>query len=951
MGNRAQTRYSYTYLQAHYKDLSGNVVAGPAIPMVTGISSCRTSNTCINTSDELRTTLGYDPNNLLPTTLTVSGGDGALSSTVTKTYDAIGNAITIDGPLSGTADTMRIRYNADREVIGTVGPDPDGNGPRLPLATRLTYDANGWLTTQEVGTVTSQSDAAWANFAPLESTVTTYDTFGRQIQSTRVAAGTTTTVQQFSYDPLGRPDCDAARMNPSIFNSLPASACALGTQGTAGPDRISRTHYDVVGRISSVTVGLGTADQIEDATKTYTPNGLLATLRDANSNQTTYEYDGFDRQAKIRYPSPASPGTSSTSDYEQFSYLATSTVVRGRDGQTTTYYFDGMGRMNYKGVPGTGQDVSYGYDLQGRLTGATFQTSGYPTVSNMYDELGRLSFQTTLGRSVSYQYDAAGNRTQVTYPDGFYVSYGYNAASQLTGVSDSTGVTIASYTYDDLGRRTGITRTSGASTGYAYTAGRLSSLTQDLSGTAYDSSISYTYTPSSQIMTRTQTADATYAWIPLAAGTSNSTFNGLNQATLVDSTSVTHDQLGNLTTGLIASGIDWTYGFDGESRLRSATAGSHTVSLYYDPVGTLSRITSDSDSENTDFLYDGPHLIAEYDDTTGVVKKRYVNGIGADEPLAYYQGASYSDANRRYYHADERGSITALSDASGAGQAVFKYSPYGQSSGLGDSRFGYTGQAWIPTLSLYYYKARFYSPLSGQFIQPDPIRYADDLNLYAYTGSDPINGSDPTGLANCPTTTSGQDAACVETPQSAALPDEPPPSSDATQKLEQVVVTAERAGKDSNGQRIIFTDGNEHGYVVNDTVIVQAPLKSLGSINCGNGLSVEKFKLDVVPGTTIGHTHPNSYQFPGSVPGPGDNQAAQSSSAKTAFTLTSKNVFTIESMPNGTYRVTVHSSSGNLNDTFSDEQRKELIKNMQNWENPAASGPGLTDKQRYCGKK
>jgi uncharacterized protein RhaS with RHS repeats len=40
-----------------------------------------------------------------------------------------------------------------------------------------------------------------------------------------------------------------------------------------------------------------------------------------------------------------------------------------------------------------------------------------------------------------------------------------------------------------------------------------------------------------------------------------------------------------------------------------------------------------------------------------------------------------------------------------------------------------------------------YSPTLGRFLQTDPVGYADDLNWYAYVGNDPINLSDPTGLA------------------------------------------------------------------------------------------------------------------------------------------------------------------------------------------------------------
>lgn len=49
-------------------------------------------------------------------------------------------------------------------------------------------------------------------------------------------------------------------------------------------------------------------------------------------------------------------------------------------------------------------------------------------------------------------------------------------------------------------------------------------------------------------------------------------------------------------------------------------------------------------------------------------------------------------------------------------------------------------------LGLYYYKARMYSPTLGRFLQTDPVGYADDLNLYAYVKSNPINLTDPSGL-------------------------------------------------------------------------------------------------------------------------------------------------------------------------------------------------------------
>lgn len=644
-----------------------------------------------------------------------TGVTRADSTTTSAVFNARGDMTSLT---NGRGKTIGFTYD-NRRLLKTR-TDP------LNKVSSWTYDSNGrpaTATDRNSKTTTTVFD----NFGKLQS-VAAPDTgtvnFGydlRDLQTT-VSDGlahTTTT----GYDAASRPQTVTDPLS-IVVSTVVLDGAARVTQRKNGLNKTTQIFYDSAGRISYMLDPLN-----RRVDSTYDDAGRQLTLKNRNNQTFAYGIGSDGLPTTFTYPSGRQ---SSIVDRDLAGRPHT---LQKPGGQQTVLTYDGMGRVKTQ-ADGVGT-ITWTYDVEGNPTNVA---EGTANIGRTFDDLGRvLTCTDTAGNTVSYTYDNEGNLATLTYPGNKTVSYTYDGSNRLKTVTDWAG-RLTTYTWDLGGRLTQVDRPNGTRQRLQYdNANRLTDTIEEKGATSiwqaaygYDNAYRLTnYTPTP--ITKT-----------LPPPPATMTYDTDNRLQTYNSQTVANDTNGNLlsapVSGTLLGALTWdarnrltsagefAYAYDAENRRISSTENNQLI-IYTWSRGGLDRllVKTNPDGSVTRYIH-GLGLI--YEETTP-------SGGGTPAPL--------------YYHYNWQGSTVVLSDASGNVTARISYSPYGErtvESGNVTTPFCFNGQFGVMTESsgLLAMQARYYSPIFRRFLSEDPAGFGGGINLYAYTGGDPVNLMDPFGL-------------------------------------------------------------------------------------------------------------------------------------------------------------------------------------------------------------
>ena len=639
------------------------------------------------------------------------------SKTWTYGYDSYGNRNSVTDPVGDRASSV---FNADSWETSSVAPkgNVSGCGCQSTYTSTYAHDAFGNVTTttdplshQSIRHYDADQNLDWFQDGDGNKTTYVYDLANQQTQIQRPDTTTLTT----DYNADG-----------TVLDQKDGKNNAILTYG-----------YDALRRVTSQTDALGNVTSF-----TYDGAGNRLTKQDPGGNCaatpktgcTSFTYDAANQLKAITYSDGVTPNVTN------ITYDADGQRTGMTDGTgTSAWAWDSLHRLTSY-TNGNGAQVQYAYNLRNLPTTITYP--GSLNVTRRYDDTGRFtSVQDWLSNTTTFGYDPNSNLITETLPSGTSIvdTFTFDAANRLMGISDVKGGTTslfsASYSRDNANQLTSDSSAPSATSSYGYNtlnqvcyAGSSNS-----NGCSFPPSgaTPYAYDVGDNL---TQTGNTRQAFnnadqLCWTAPTSGSCSSPPTGATIY-----TYDARGNRIQFTPPSGGATTLSYDQANRL---TAYGSSATYAYNGDGLrMSKTVSGATSQ---FLWD---LAAG------------VPAVIKDGPTGYVYGPSnlpleqVNGSTTLWFHQDQLGSTRLVTDNTGTSQATYNVDAYGNLTvitGTIVSPLTFAGQYRDGESGLYYLRARYYDPMTGQFISRDPL-ISMTRGPYGYVNDDPLNGTDPTGL-------------------------------------------------------------------------------------------------------------------------------------------------------------------------------------------------------------
>ena len=527
--------------------------------------------------------------------------------------------------------------------------------------------------------------------------------------------------------------------------------------------------YDSIGRVISVT------DPLDGNTsRTFDAAGNVTGITDANGGTTSYTYDSLGRLITEQN----AIGCLTSYTYDAKGLLKEITDAKN---QKTTYTYDALGRVT--SLTDDLSTISYTYDRNGNVLKVSDENG---SIERKYDCMNRVTEVTDYkGNVVKYGYDEIGNLISITYPGGEKVRYTYYRNGRLKKVIDTEGF-VTSYEYDGNGNLITTIRPDGTKESCLYNeAGSITALV-DLKGEEVINAYKFEYDERGNIVTisGTRTTETNEGIDRLSS--SEMTYDADNRMITYNGEDVLYDANGNMIYGplngemtefaydcrnrLVSAG-SLTYEYDCENTRIATVDGDIRYEYVIDKVSSsLSNLIEEkiyrrSNTETSGEISggnetsNGVYSLSEtkvYNYGNGLINE-YVYNEAVINPnvRSYDDGVSGREYEVMYYHYNNLGSTTALTDKDGNILARYTYGPYGELLS-GDNtltRFLYNGRAGVSTddNSLYYMRSRYYNSEIKRFINRDVVNGSLDnsqsLNKFCYVQGNPISQTDPFGLS------------------------------------------------------------------------------------------------------------------------------------------------------------------------------------------------------------